>query len=630
LHQFSSRAKVQLAQETQFLSFVLWSYSKMTFHQTKNLNFKPTIIPNQAPEHKPTEYKPCIQSPRQVKSIEEFKKLHAQYIKLGLDCIEHNARELLLTCTLSNWGCMEYAESIFLSLEVPKVFDFNILIRGYVNQAESEKALLLYKEMRERGLKPDNFTFPFVIKACVQLLAIKEGREIHGHAIKLGLGSDPFVQNGFINLYGKCGEIELACLVFDKLGLNKTSASWGSIIVVHCRAGLWTKCLELVVSMTSHGLRVDETSLIGAVSSCAHLSALDLGRSIHCYMVRNTKCVDLIMQTSLIDMYAKCGCIDKTIQMFESMKEKNVHTYSAIISGLALHGDGKGALKIFSRMINEGIKPNETIYVGVLSACSRAGLLEEGFKCFDQMISEHQIVPNSQHYGCMVDLLARSGKLEEAYNLINSMPMGPTDSALRSLLGSCKTYRHVQFAEYALQKLKELSTCNSGDYVILSDIYAQARRYDDMARMKTEGFDQGLIQEPGFSQVEVKGKTHKFVSQDKSHPNSAELYEMLYQIEQKLSFERYKPDTSEVSADVDEEEKQRLLGAHSQKLAVAFGLLYASTGAQIRVTSNIRIGKECHRYMELVSQTFDRKIVVRDRNRIHCFMSGACSCNNYW
>lgn len=603
----------------------------MTFPLTKNLNLKPTIIPNQAPELKPTECRPCIQSPRQAKSIDEFKTLHAYYIKLGLDHIRRNARELLLACTLSNWGCMDYAQSISLSLQVPQTFDFNILIRGYVNRAESKKALLLYKEMWERDLKPDNFTFPFAIKACVQLLAIKEGRLIHGHAIKLGFGSDPYVQNGFINLYGKCGEIELACVVFDKLASNKTPTSWGSIIVVHCGAGLWTKCLELVVSMTNHGLRVDETSLIGAMSSCAHLGALELGRSIHCYMVRNTKCVDLIMQTSLIDMYAKCGCMDKAIQIFESMKEKNLHTYSATISGLALHGDGKRALEIFSRMIiDEGIKPNEAIYVGVLSACSRAGLLEEGFKCFNQMRFEHQIVPNSQHYGCMVDLLARSGRLQEAYDLIISMPMGPTDSALRSLLGSCKTYRNVQFAESAIEKLRELNTCNSGDYVILSDIYAMERRYDDMARMRTEVFDRGLIQKPGFSQIEVKGKTHKFVSQDKSHPNSAELYEMLCQIEWRLSSERYKPDTSEVSANVDEEEKQWLLGAHSQKLAVAFGLLYTSPGARIRVSSNIRMGKECHRYMELVSQTFEREIVVKDRNRIHCFIGGSCSCDNYW
>lgn len=602
----------------------------MTFHQTTNFSLKTSITPKQASEHKPyTEYISCIQSPRQVKSIEEFKKLHAQYIKLGLDCIENNVRELLLACSLSNWGCMEYAESIFLSLEEPKTFDFNILIRGHVNKEQSKRALFLYKEMWERDLKPDNFTFPFVIKASVQLLAFKGGKEIHGQAIKLGFGLDPFVQNGFINLYGKCGEIELACMVFDKLGLNKTMTSWGSIIVVHCRAGLWTECLEFVASMTNHGLRVDETSLIGAVSSCAHLGALDLGRSIHCYMVRNTKSVDLVMQTSLIDMYAKSGCIDKAIQIFESMKEKTMHTYSATLSGLALHGDGKRALEIFSRMINEGIKPNEAIYVGVLSACSRAGLLEEGFKCFDQMRFEQQIVPNSQHYGCMVDLLARAGRLKEACNLINGMPMGPTDSALRSLLGQCKIYRNVQFAEFAIQKLRELNACNRGDYLILSDIYAMERRYDDMARMKTEGFDQGLIQTPGFSQIEVKGKTHKFVSQDKSHPQSAELYDMLSIIEWQLHFEGYIPDTSEVSADVDEEEKKRLLSAHSQKLAVAFGLLYTSPSAQIRVISNIRMGKECHRYMEHVSRNFEREIVVRDRNRFHCFMGGRCSCKNY-
>ncbi|KAJ4799936.1 Pentatricopeptide repeat-containing protein [Rhynchospora pubera] len=602
----------------------------LTFHQTNNATFKHTIVTKQAPEPKPDEYKSCIQSPRQANSMEEFKKLHAQYIKSGLDCIQHNARELLVACALSNWGCMAYAKSIFLSLEEPETFDFNILIKGHVDKEESKEALLLYQEMWERDVKPDNFTLPVVIKACVQLSATKEGREVHGHATKIGFASDPFVQNGFINFYGKCGEIEQACMVFDKLGSNKTIASWTSIIAVHCRAGLWTRCLELVASMTSHGLRVDESSLVSAASSSAHVGSLDLGRSIHCYMVRNSKSLNVIMKTSLIDMYAQCGCIDKAIQIFESMKEKNIHTYGATISGLALHGDGKRALKIFSRMISEGIYPNEAIYVGILSACSRAGLLEEGFKCFDQMRFEHQIVPNPQHYGCMVDLLARSGRLKEAYNLINNMPMGPTDSALRSLLGSCKIYGNIEFAEYAIQKLRELNACNSGDYVILSDIYGKESRYEEMARMRTEGFDQGLIQDLGFSEIEVKGNTYKFVSHDRSHPWSAELYEMLHQIEWQLHFERYIPDTSDVSSDGDEEEKRRLISVRSQKLAVAFGLLYTSPGAQIRVISNFRMGKDCHRYMELVSQIFERKILVRDRNRFHCFMGGRCSCNNYW
>ncbi|XP_020084411.1 pentatricopeptide repeat-containing protein At1g31920 [Ananas comosus] len=568
---------------------------------------------------------------RQLSSIEEFKKVHAQYIKLGLDRIPRHAGDLLLACTISDWGSMDYALSIFLTLDEPGTFDFNTLIRGYVKHHEPEAALIMYKEMQERSVAPDNFTFPFALKACAVLPAIREGTQIHGHVAKLGFECDVFVQNSLINLYGKCGEIELASKVFDQLGSYRTVASWSALLAALTRMSFWGECLTLFATMTNEErLRADESSMVSALSSCTHLGAYDLGRSIHCSLLRNTTGLNIIMQTSLIDMYAKCGFLEKGIKIYEKMPEKNAWAYSAIISGLAIYGEGKRALQVFESMLKEGHKPDEAIYVGVLSSCSHAGLLEEGLHCFDRMRFEHRITPNSQHYGCMVDLMARAGKLEEAYKLIMSMPMGPTDTAWRSLLSACKIHGNLELAECACRNLMQLDAQNSGDFIILADMYAKEKRWDDAARIRTEIANKELTQIPGCSAVEVKGRMHIFFSQDKSHPQSEEVNEMLYQMEWQLRFERYTPDTSEVFNDVDGEEKKVLLRGHSQKLAIAFALLNTSKWSTIRIITNIRMSRECHTYTALISRIFGREIVVRDRSRFHCFRNGECTCGEYW
>ncbi|KAG1354235.1 pentatricopeptide repeat-containing protein [Cocos nucifera] len=275
---------------------------------------------------------------------------------------------------------MDYAYSIFLTLDDPGTFDFNTMIRAHVKDNDPEAALLLYKEMQERSVRPDNFTFPFALKACAQLSATGEG------------------------------------IVFEQMGSDRTVASWSAILAAHTRMGLWNECLKLFAMMTAEGLRADESSMVSALSSCAHI----WGR-------------------------------------------------------LAMHGDGEKALQVFSNMLKEGIEPDEAIYVGVLSACSHAGLLEDGFRCFDQMRLEHRIMPNVQHYGCMVDLMSHAGKLNEAYEVIRSMPTGPTDVAWRCLLNACKVRGNLELAECASKNLMQLDAHNAGDHIILSNMEWQLR-----------------------------------------------------------------------------------------------------------------------------------------------------------
>ncbi|URE26992.1 PPR repeat [Musa troglodytarum] len=604
----------------------------LALHQTQPFIPPP---PSQNPashvsEDRPREQLSCLPPPHQVKTMEEFKKLHARFIKLGLDRVPRHAGDLLLACSLSEWGSMDYARSIFLGLDDPGTFDFNTMIRGSLFHGDPQGALLFYPEMLQRDVKPDNFTFPFVLKACSRLLALAEGLQIHGHAAKHGFQCDVFVQNSLINMYGKCGEVERSCRAFEQMGSCRTVASWSALTAAQTRMGLWGKCLELFAMMTREGLRADESSMVSALSSAKNLGAYDLGRSVHCSLLRSFTGLNIVVQTSLIDMYISCGCLEKGIAVFEMMSEKNTWTYSVVISGLAMHGEGERALRVFSDMLHRGHEPDEAIYVGVLSACSHAGLLDEGLRCFDRMRLEHRIPPSPQHYGCMIDLMARGGKLKEAYELIESMPAAQTEAAWRCLLSACKTHGDLELAERASRNLKELNARNSGDYINLSNLYAEAKRWSDAAMTRREMVDQGLVQTPGYSRVEVKGKMYTFVSQDKRHPQRREVYEMAYQMEWQLRLEGYTPDASQVLLDVEEEEKRRMVAAQSQKLAIAFALLNTSQGSPIRIITNLRMGKDCHTYTALVSTIFEREIMVRDRNRFHCFRHGVCTCGDHW
>jgi pentatricopeptide repeat protein len=575
-----------------------------------------------------------------ARSLDEVRKTHARHIKLGLDRSPRHARPLLAACALSGWpGGMEMAASIFASLDEPESFHYNTLMRGHVGgraNSDPAAALRLYVDMLEAGVAPDNYTFPFILKACAQLAASREGGQLQGHVVKLGFQRDEHVQNSLISFYGKCGEAALARRVFDQMyAEEKTTASWSALLSAYTRAGLWTECIDSFGAMVRAGRwRPDESSMVSALSACAHLGAYDLGRSVHGALLRNAAALNTIMRTSLVDMYAKCGCIEKASAVFDDVttgEGKNAWTYSAMVSGLALHGDAPGALRVFEAMVREGHAPDAAAYVGVLNACSRAGLLDDGLRCFDRMRLEHKLAPHTQHYGCMVDLMARAGRLDDARALIGSMPTtGPTDTAWRSLLNACRIHGDLDLADHALEELRRLGAASAGDYVIVADMHARAGDRDAAAALRTEAVDRGLAQAPGFSAVEVRGKTHRFVSQDKSHPRARDVYEMLHQMEWQLRFEGYRPDTSELPLDVDEEEKRRVVAAHSQKLAMAFGLLSTPEGVPLRIVTNLRMSKECHAYSAMISDIFGREIVVRDRNRFHRFRRGACTCGNNW
>ncbi|XP_022875458.1 pentatricopeptide repeat-containing protein At1g31920 [Olea europaea var. sylvestris] len=571
----------------------------------------------------------CIFLLKKCTSVEELKQVHAQILKLGLFCKSFCASNLVSTCALSEWGSMDYACSIFKHRDDPDSFDFNTMIRGHIKHMNLEQALFTYLEMLHSGIEPDNFTYPALLKACTRLSAVDQGMQIHGQIFKLGFVDDVFVQNSLINMYGKCGDIKRSCVVFEQMeDSRKTIASWSSVISAYASTGMWSECLRLFGEMNEIGLRAEESILVNVLCACTHLGALDLAMCTHGYLLRNLTGLNVIVETTLIDVYMKCGFPDRGLLLFEKMSERNQMSHSVVISGLAIHGRAQEAFKIFEQMIEQGLKPDDVIYVGVLSACNHAGLVQEGFKYFDKLRFEHRIQPTIQHFGCMVDLMGRAGMIDEAIELIRSMPMEPNDVLWRSLLSSCKIHQNVELGEFAAKNLFQLNSRNASDYILISNMYAKAQRWHDVSMTRTEMANKGLInQVPGYSLVEVKKKMYKFVSNDTSH---SQVYEMLHQMEWQLKFEGYSPDTSRVLLDVDEDEKRQRLSSHSQKLAIAFALIHTSHTSRIRIVRNVRMCSDCHTYTKLISTIYEREIIVRDRNRFHHFKDGTCSCGDYW
>lgn len=574
----------------------------------------------------------CLALLKRCKNLEEFKLVHAKILKWGLLCNSFCASNLVASCALSEWGSVQYACSVFRQILEPQVFDYNTMIKAQVKDLNFDEALTLYVEMLERGIEPDNFTYPAVLKACAQLRALEEGIQIHSDVLKFGLACDIYVQNSLISFYGKCKKVELARSIFEQMEDNSV-ASWSAIIAAHASVGLWSDCLMLFREMNRLGSwRAEESILVSVISSCTHLGFLDLGRSTHGALLRNIAELNVIVQTSLVDMYVKCGCLEKGLSLFRNMKRKNRLSYSVMISGLAMHGQGREALRVFLEMLEERLKPDEAVYVGILNACNHAGLIEEGLRLFKEMRTEHNVEPAVQHYGCMVDLLGRAGKVHEALELARSMAIMPNEIIWRSLLSACKVHGQLEIGEIAANEIFKLDrVCHSpGDYLALLSLYAQAQRWDDVARIWSVMAKKGISQNPGFCSIEVNRRVYTFVSQDMNPSQCQGVYEMIHQMEWQLKFEGYLPDTSPVLIDAGEEEKRERLKGHSQKLAIAFALIHTSQGSPIRIARNLRMCVDCHTYTKYISVIYKREITVRDRNRCHHFRDGTCSCRDYW
>lgn len=439
--------------------------------------------------------------------------------------------------------------------------------------------------------------------------------------------------NSIINANVQVGSLDVARKLFDGMH-ERNVTSWSCMIHGYVRQGEYKEALTLFGEMLvfeKDGLEPNGFTMSSVLSACSGLGALEQGKWAHACINRYGIEVTVVLGTALIDMYAKCGSIETASWVFENLgANKDVMAWSAMISGLAMHGDGKECIKLFYKMMDDGIRPNDVTLLGVLSGCVHCGFVNEGKKLFKSMNNEFGFHPSIQHYGCMVDLYSRAGLINYAMEIIRSMPMKPDVLIWGALLSGARKSQDIKTCEMALMKLIELDPTNAGAYVLLSNVYAKMGMWKDVRRVRDLMDLKGIKKVPGCSTVELGGIFHEFYSGDDSHPETREIYAKIEEVMNKLKMEGFVGSMEETLLDLDEEARETSLSHHSERLAVAFALLKSSPGSTIRVIKNLRICVDCHEAMKMISRVFDREIIIRDCSRFHYFRSGTCSCKDYW
>ncbi|XP_043715833.1 pentatricopeptide repeat-containing protein At5g48910-like [Telopea speciosissima] len=593
--------------------------------------------------------------------LQEATQVHALIIKSCQITDTYSASRLAEFYAISDHGSLKYAEKVLDSVQEPYTFIWNAVIRGNLIKHNPLRTILLYDRMLRKSVEPDGFTFTTLLKACTQLSAPAIGKQLHSQIVKLGFEYSPFIPNKLIHLYAVSGSITDARKLFDsstELDIvtwnsmlegyadnkdgdelhqlfdrmpHRDVVSWNTIIAFYVQVADFKQAIAISRRMQENGERPDRVTLISLLSAVAHLGALAQGRWIHAYIDKHGIELDENLGSALINMYAKCGCLEGAVQAFRQTNQKSVDTWNAMITGLATNGQSQKALQLFSKMESLGVSPNAITFASVLNACSHGGLVEDGVRLFKRMSQTCGIEPDIGHYGCMVDLFGRAGLFDKIEEIIGAMPMKPDAVMWKALLGACRIHGNLEMGKQAGHQLIELAPNDHAGYVLLSNLYAMDDKWDEVHRVRKMMYERGIRKPPGCSSIELDGVAHEFVVGDTNHSRKKEIYEMLDEMGERLMLAGYKPDTGQVLLDIDEEEtKQSSLGHHSEKLAVAFGFISTKPGTAIRVVKNLRVCTDCHSAMKLLSKIYSRDIIVRDCNRFHHFRDGSCTCLDYW
>lgn len=466
------------------------------------------------------------------------------------------------------------------------------------------------------------------LHACGESGDLARGQFVHQLVKQLGLGSDVSVMNSLISMYCKCKQVDIAAELFQNLK-TKTLVSWNAMILGYAQNGRVNEALNHFCDMKLQNMKPDSFTLVSVIPALAELSVLRQAKWIHGLVVRSSFDRNVFVMTALVDMYAKCGAIHTARRLFDMMDQRHVTTWNAMIDGYGTHGLGKSAVDLFDTMRHGDIKPNEITFLCVISACSHSGYVKEGQQYFNIMKEDYGLEPSMDHYGAMVDLLGRSGKLNEAWEFIQNMPIEPGMNVFGAMLGACKIHKNVDLGEKAADRLFELNPEEGGYHVLLANIYAIASMWDKVAKVRTMMEKQGIQKTPGVSLVDLRNEVHTFHSGSVTHPQSKKIYDYLEQLIDKIKAAGYVPDTNSIH-DVEDDVQEQLLSTHSEKLAIAFGLINTQPGTTIHIRKNLRVCGDCHNATKYISLVTHREIIVRDMHRFHHFKNGTCSCGDYW
>ncbi|XVF28352.1 hypothetical protein REPUB_Repub15cG0022200 [Reevesia pubescens] len=525
------------------------------------------------------------------------------------------------------------AYKLFDEMPEPNVVSYTSLMSGYINMGKPQICLWLFTEMLKFTVLPNEFTFATVVNACSILANLKRGKIVHALVEIFGFRFNLVVGSSLVDMYGKCNEVDLARQVFDSMD-DKNVVSWTSMITAYAQNGRGHEALEVFREFNwlvwEHP---NQFMLASVVNACASLGKLVSGKVTQGALIRRGHDSNDVVATALVDMYAKCGCIIYSDRVFRRVSNPCVIPYTSMIVAAGKHGLVKLSTELFEEMIDRRIKPNDVTFVGVLYACSHSGLVDEGLEYLNSMSSKHGIVPDAKHYTCVVDMLGRTGRLDEAYQLAKSIEVNNDEGALLwgTLLSASRLHERVEIAVEASKRLIESNQQVARAYVTLSNTYVLAGEWENAQSLRTKMKQTGVYKEPGCSWVEIKDSTFVFYAGDISCERGSEVLSMLRELEGKMKEKGYKGRTTGlVFVDVEEEAKEEIVGLHSEKLALAFGLINMPNGVTIRIMKNLRMCRDCHDAFKWISEITERDIIVRDVNRFHHFKNGLCSCRDFW
>ncbi|WVZ85677.1 hypothetical protein U9M48_032572 [Paspalum notatum var. saurae] len=551
---------------------------------------------------------------------------------------------------------VDEAEELFNRMPFRNTISWAAMIAGYAHNGRSEQALVLLQALHRNGMLPSLSSLTSSFFACSNIEALETGKQVHSLAVKVGCQFNSYVCNALITMYTKSRNISFVRQIFDRMTVKDTVSynsfitalvqnnlleeardtfdnmpsrdvvSWTTIISAYAQADQGNEALEIFRSMLhEHELPNPPiiTILLGVGGS---LGASKLGQQIHAVATKLGIDSGLIVANALVSMYFKCGSPD-SLKVFDSMEERDIFTWNIVITGFAHHGLGRDTIRMYQQMESAGVLPNEVTFVGLLHACSHSGLVDEGRQFFKSMSSDYGLTPLLEHYACMVDLLGRAGDVQEAEQFIYDMPIKPDAVIWSALLGACKIHKNIEIGRRAAEKLFSIEPSNAGNYVMLSNIYSSQGMWDEVANVRKLMKEQGVSKEPGCSWMQIKNKMHSFVTGDEEHEQIQDIHDTLWELYTLLKATGFVPDTEFVLHDIDEEQKESSLLYHSEKLAVAYGLLVTPKGVPIQIMKNLRICGDCHTFIKFVSQVTKREIDIRDGNRFHHFRNGSCSCD---
>ncbi|KAF8397443.1 hypothetical protein HHK36_016360 [Tetracentron sinense] len=532
-------------------------------------------------------------------AIKEGKQLHAHVLKMQY--LPKAAVGNALLTMYSKCGLMKEVEFLFERLPIRNIISWTAIITGFYQHKCFEKALKHFYFMRDSGIEPNEYTFVVALASSGSMKHLSNGRGLHAQAIKKGMVSGVFVGTAIIDLYSGFGEISDAEKQFKEMGRIASDVSWNALIAGFVRNEKTKEAMEAFHTMLRDDIACNEFTYSIILKACSSLPSLSSCEQIHSRIIK-AKCESNIhIGSSLIEVYAKCGSLEDAEHVFNRLSAPDVVSWNTMIKAYSQHGCPRKAISLFRKMIREGKKPTSATFLAVLSAYSHSGLVGEGQEFFKSMVREYSITLEETHYSCMVDILGRSGQLESAQDFITSLPIRPTASIWRPLLAACRSHGNLQMAEFVAKHILDMDPRDPTAYITLSNIYAEVGRWDDAEEQRKLMELREVKKEPGCSWIEVNKKLYKFFSRDKTHIETANIYEKLEELMRQMKDMGYIPDTNLVLHQGVGHSNVGQILHHSEKLAVCFGLISLPAGRPIRVFKNLRVCGDCHSAMKVVA-----------------------------